>query len=239
MAKLLSIDSSDLYRNLLKPKIKVGNEFVTQGRTKDQVCYSVGGLCKAMYDKLFKWLVNRCNRTLSTKVKKAFFIGVLDIAGFEIFEFNSFEQLCINFTNEKLQQFFNHHMFVLEQEEYQREGIAWTFIDFGLDLQACIDLIEKPLGVFSILEEESMFPKASDKTFEEKLNTNHMGKTANFVKPKGGKGAKEAHFAVVHYAGKIKYFNKSFNLTTFLTIIFRNRALQRDWMARKEQRSCQ
>ena len=216
MAKLLSIDSSDLYRNLLKPKIKVGNEFVTQGRTKDQVCYSVGGLCKAMYDKLFKWLVNRCNRTLSTKVKKAFFIGVLDIAGFEIFEFNSFEQLCINFTNEKLQQFFNHHMFVLEQEEYQREGIAWTFIDFGLDLQACIDLIEKPLGVFSILEEESMFPKASDKTFEEKLNTNHMGKTANFVKPKGGKGAKEAHFAVVHYAGRIKYFN----LTNFLPIFF-------------------
>ena len=106
MAKLLSIDSSDLYRNLLKPKIKVGNEFVTQGRTKDQVCYSVGGLCKAMYDKLFKWLVNRCNRTLSTKVKKAFFIGVLDIAGFEIFEFNTFEQLCINFVNEKVSKTF-------------------------------------------------------------------------------------------------------------------------------------
>ena len=96
-------------------------------------------------------------------------------------------------------------MFVLEQEEYQREGITWTFIDFGLDLQSCIDLIEKPLGIFSILEEESMFPKASDKTFEEKLNSNHMGKTPNFVKPKGGKGAKEAHFAVVHYAGTVPY----------------------------------
>ena len=86
MAKLLIIDCDDLYRNLLKPKIKVGSEFVTQGRTKDQVNFSVGGLCKAMYDKLFKWLVSRCNQTLSTKVKKAFFIGVLDIAGFEIFE---------------------------------------------------------------------------------------------------------------------------------------------------------
>jgi myosin heavy chain 6/7 len=89
VAKLLEIDSGDLYRNLLKPKIKVGNEFVTQGRTKEQVYFSMGGLCKAMFDKLFKWLVNRCNRTLSTKSKKAFFIGVLDIAGFEIF------QVCI------------------------------------------------------------------------------------------------------------------------------------------------
>lgn len=86
MAKLLDIDCDDLYRNLLKPKIKVGNEFVTQGRTKDQVVLSIGGLCKAIFDKLFKWLVNRCNLTLSTKLKKAFFIGVLDIAGFEIFE---------------------------------------------------------------------------------------------------------------------------------------------------------
>ena len=86
MAKLLDIESDDLYRNLLKPKIKVGNEYVTQGRTKDQVCFSIGALCKAIYDKLFKWLVNRCNRTLSTQSKKSFFIGVLDIAGFEIFE---------------------------------------------------------------------------------------------------------------------------------------------------------
>ena len=86
VAKLLDIDFDELYHNLLKPKIKVGNEFVTQGRTKDQVFFSIGALCKATYDKLFKWLVNKCNQTLTTRSKKAFFIGVLDIAGFEIFE---------------------------------------------------------------------------------------------------------------------------------------------------------
>ncbi|KAG8196053.1 hypothetical protein JTE90_007800 [Oedothorax gibbosus] len=206
VAHLLGLNAADLYKNLLKPKIRVGNELVTQGRNKEQVVYSVGALGKAMYDRLFKWLVKRVNETLDTKQKRQHFIGVLDIAGFEIFDFNSFEQLCINFTNEKLQQFFNHHMFVLEQEEYKREGIEWTFIDFGLDLQACIDLIEKPMGVLSILEEESMFPKASDKTFDEKLKNNHLGKSPNFVKPKPPKpGQQEAQFAIVHYAGTVPY----------------------------------
>ncbi|XP_046426988.1 myosin heavy chain, muscle isoform X13 [Neodiprion fabricii] len=206
VAKLLGCDCADLYKNLLKPRIKVGNEFVTQGRNKDQVAYSVGAMSKAMFDRLFKWLVKKCNETLDTKQKRQHFIGVLDIAGFEIFDFNGFEQLCINFTNEKLQQFFNHHMFVLEQEEYKKEGIDWAFIDFGMDLLACIELIEKPMGILSILEEESMFPKATDKTFEEKLNNNHLGKSPNFLKPKPPKpGQQAAHFAIGHYAGNVPY----------------------------------
>ncbi|XP_052864966.1 myosin heavy chain, muscle isoform X3 [Anopheles cruzii] len=206
VAKLLGVVTDDLYKNLLKPRIKVGNEFVTKGQNKDQVTNSVGALCKGIFDRVFKWLVKKCNETLDTKQKRAQFIGVLDIAGFEIFDFNGFEQLCINFTNEKLQQFFNHHMFVLEQEEYKKEGINWAFIDFGMDLLACIDLIEKPMGILSILEEESMFPKATDQTFAEKLMTNHLGKSAPFQKPRPPKpGCQAGHFAIGHYAGVVSY----------------------------------
>ncbi|XP_042212114.1 myosin heavy chain, muscle-like isoform X2 [Homarus americanus] len=206
VGKLLGVDGLDLYKGLCKPKIKVGAEFVTQGRNVNQVSYSVGALSKALFDRVFKWLVKKCNITLETGLKRHSFIGVLDIAGFEIFDFNGFEQICINFCNEKLQQFFNHHMFVLEQEEYKREGIDWTFVDFGMDLQACIELFEKPLGLLSILEEESMFPKATDKSFEEKLKANHLGKSPNFIKPKPPKpGQAEAHFAIVHYAGTVPY----------------------------------
>ncbi|NWY45262.1 MYH7 protein, partial [Sylvia atricapilla] len=205
-AYLMGISSADLIKGLLHPRVKVGNEYVTKGQNVEQVLYAVGALAKATYDRMFKWLVARINRTLDTKLARQFFIGVLDIAGFEIFDFNSFEQLCINFTNEKLQQFFNHHMFILEQEEYKKEGIEWVFIDFGLDLQACIDLIEKPMGILSILEEECMFPKASDMTFKSKLYDNHIGKSPNFQKPRPDKKRKyEAHFEVVHYAGVVPY----------------------------------
>ncbi|XP_055547299.1 myosin heavy chain, muscle isoform X14 [Wyeomyia smithii] len=206
VAKLLGVVTEDLYKNLLKPRIKVGAEFVTKGQNKDQVTNAVGALCKGIFDRIFKWLVKKCNETLDTKQKRSQFIGVLDIAGFEIFDYNGFEQLCINFTNEKLQQFFNHHMFVLEQEEYKKEGINWAFIDFGMDLLACIELIEKPMGILSILEEESMFPKATDQTFAEKLMTNHLGKSPPFQKPKPPKpGCQAAHFAIGHYAGVVSY----------------------------------
>ncbi|XP_029913004.1 myosin-16-like [Myripristis murdjan] len=205
VAHLMGINSGELQKGITRPRVKVGNEFVTKGQTQDQCVYSIGALGKAVYDRMFKWMVTRINKTLDTKMQRQYFIGVLDIAGFEIFEFNSFEQLCINFTNEKLQQFFNHHMFVLEQEEYKKEGIDWVFIDFGLDLQACIDLLEKPMGIFSILEEQCVFPKATDMTFKTALYDNHLGKSSNFLKPKGGKKGAETHFELVHYAGTVGY----------------------------------
>uniref|UniRef100_A0A672JMD5 Myosin-7 n=1 Tax=Salarias fasciatus TaxID=181472 RepID=A0A672JMD5_SALFA len=205
VAYLMGLNSADLIKGLCHPRVKVGNEWVTKGQNVQQVYYAIGALSKAVYEKMFLWMVVRINHSLDTKQPRQYFIGVLDIAGFEIFDFNTFEQLCINFTNEKLQQFFNHHMFVLEQEEYKKEGIEWTFIDFGMDLQACIDLIEKPMGIMSILEEECMFPKASDATFKAKLYDNHLGKSNNFQKPRIVKGKPEAHFALVHYAGTVDY----------------------------------
>merc|ERR1712223_1814146 len=158
------------------PRVKVGSEYVSKGQTPEQISYARGALAKAIFERLFNFIAKNCNEALATKLPRAFFIGCLDIAGFEIFGFNTFEQLCINFTNEKLQQFFNHHMFVLEQEEYKREGIEWEMIDFGMDLAATIELIEKPLGIMSILEEECMFPKATDMTFRDKLMQQHLGK---------------------------------------------------------------
>ncbi|CAJ0927480.1 unnamed protein product [Ranitomeya imitator] len=202
---LMGLNSADLLKALCYPRVKVGNEFVTKGQTVQQVYNAIGALTKSMYEKLFFWMVARINQQLDTKLPRQFFIGVLDIAGFEVFDFNSLEQLCINFTNEKLQQFFNHHMFVLEQEEYKKEGIDWEFIDFGMDLAACIELIEKPMGIFSILEEECMFPKATDTSFKNKLYDQHLGKCKNFEKPKPGKGKTEAHFSLVHYAGTVDY----------------------------------
>uniref|UniRef100_A0A915LZP7 Myosin motor domain-containing protein n=1 Tax=Meloidogyne javanica TaxID=6303 RepID=A0A915LZP7_MELJA len=198
---------------LTKPRVRVGSEWVSKGQNLDQVNWAIGAMSKALYARVFEWLVKKCNLTLDQKgLSRDSFIGVLDIAGFEIFDFNSFEQLWINFVNEKLQQFFNHHMFVLEQEEYAREGIAWTFIDFGLDLQACIELIEKPMGIISMLDEECIVPKASDLTYAQKLGDQHLGKHPNFEKPKPPKGKQgEAHFAMRHYAGTVRY-----NVTNWL-----------------------
>ncbi|KAE9549706.1 hypothetical protein FO519_007082 [Halicephalobus sp. NKZ332] len=206
-AKMFCVEPDHFINALIKPRVRVGNEWVSKGQNVDQVNWAIGAMAKGLYARVFHWLVAKCNLTLDKKgLSRDYFIGVLDIAGFEIFDFNSFEQLWINFVNEKLQQFFNHHMFVLEQEEYAREGIDWEFIDFGLDLQACIELIEKPLGIISMLDEECIVPKATDMTLAQKLVDQHLGKHPNFEKPKPPKGKQgEAHFAMRHYAGTVRY----------------------------------
>merc|ERR1712152_37935 len=204
IATLFGVDHNELFKSFCKPKIKVGAEWVTKGQSCEQATNGVGAIARSTYNRLFIWLIVKCNDTLiDATLKKANFCAVLDIAGFEIFEYNGFEQISINFVNEKLQQFFNHHMFVVEQEEYVKEGIDWEMVDFGMDLAAAIIMFEKPMGIWAILEEESLFPKATDKSFEEKLKAS-LGKLPVFLKPQS-KTDKNAHFAISHYAGIVSY----------------------------------
>merc|ERR1712226_681959 len=203
-AAAFGVDAKAMFKAFCKPRIKVGTEWVTKGQTCEQATGATGGIARAIFDRIFKWLIEKCNDTLIDKsMKKCNFVAVLDIAGFEIFEYNGFEQISINFVNEKLQQFFNHHMFVVEQEEYVAEGIDWVMVDFGMDLVAAIIMFEKPMGIWAILEEESLFPKATDKSFEEKLKAS-LGKLPVFLKPQS-KTDKNAHFAISHYAGIVSY----------------------------------
>merc|ERR1712142_738502 len=206
VAHLLGLQVKDFHNSLIKPKVKVGTEYVNKGQTIEQVNYAITALCKAIFERLFFWIIERVNKAFETKNRRAYFIGVLDIAGFEIFEYNSFDQLCINYTNERLQQFFNHHMFVLEQEEYKKEGIKWDSIDFGMDLAITIDLIEKPGGILAMLEEECIVPKATDVTYLNKLHKAHAGVSESYKKPtpketKQGLG----DFILHHYAGSVGY----------------------------------
>merc|ERR1711899_101938 len=212
VAELYGCDFNELFKAFCKPKIKVGTEWVTKGQTLEQAHTGVGGIARATFDRIFKWLIIKCNDTLIDKtMKKSNLCAVLDIAGFEIFEYNGYEQISINFVNEKLQQFFNHHMFVVEQEEYIAEGIDWAMVDFGMDLEACIVMFEKPMGIWAILEEETLFPKSTDKSFEDKLKAQHLGKSAPFAKPSKDAPDKCAHFAIIHYAGTVSY-----NVTAWL-----------------------
>ncbi|OKP09681.1 Myosin type-2 heavy chain 1 [Penicillium subrubescens] len=201
--RLLGIRAEPFVKGLLHPRVKAGREWVEKVQTPDQVRLALDALSKGIYERGFGDLVTRINNQLGRSVTDDnYFIGVLDIAGFEIFENNSFEQLCINYTNEKLQQFFNHHMFVLEQEEYAREQIEWQFIDFGKDLQPTIDLIEltNPIGIFSCLDEDCVMPKATDKSFTEKLHSLWDRKTPKYRSSRLNQG-----FILTHYAAEVEY----------------------------------
>ena len=213
IAEICGVDAEWMITYFCKPKLKVGTEWVSKGQTCKGAASSVSGIGRKVYELVFRFIVEQCNTTLiDPTMKKVQYIGCLDIAGFEIFDYNGFEQICINFCNEKLQQFFNQHMFTLEQEEYVREGIEWANVDFGMDLQKCITMFEKPMGLLAILEEESLFPKATDQSFAGKLHENLLGKPGceNFAKA-NPKPDPNAHFAVIHYAATVSY-----NLTGWL-----------------------
>ncbi|KAJ1818179.1 Myosin type-2 heavy chain 1 [Coemansia sp. RSA 2675] len=219
---LLAVDGALFRKWLTKRQIVTRSEKIVSNMTRAQALVVRDSVAKFVYAHLFDWIVRTINSSLlgsaaapadEGDASAASFIGVLDIYGFEHFEHNSFEQFCINYANEKLQQNFNRHVFKLEQEEYHREQLKdWTFVDFQ-DNQPCIDLIEgKPLGILSLLDEESRLQQGSDLTFAEKLikqfGSGGGGSPAAgfFSKPRFGSD----RFTIRHYAHSVEYAAEGF-----------------------------
>ncbi|XP_041862212.1 unconventional myosin-Vb [Melanotaenia boesemani] len=202
-SKLLGVEGSQMAHWLCHRRLAVGGEMLVKPMTGQQALEARDALSKHIYGQLFTWTVQRLNSALRTqKGKTKSFIGVLDIYGFETFERNSFEQFCINYANEKLQQQFNRHVFHLEQEEYVREELAWDRIEFS-DNQQCIDLIEGHLGMFDLLDEECRMPKGSDENWVRKLYDQHLTSMPHphFRKPRMSNSA----FIILHFADIVQY----------------------------------
>lgn len=207
--QMLGVNAADFAKWTVKKQLITRGEKIMSNLTQQQAVVVRDSVAKFIYSSLFDWLVENINAGLATEevsARATSFIGVLDIYGFEHFAKNSFEQFCINYANEKLQQEFNQHVFKLEQEEYLREEIDWTFIDFS-DNQPCIDLIEAKLGVLALLDEESRLPMGSDEQFVTKLHHNFANdKSKYYKKPRFGKSA----FTVCHYAIDVTYESDGF-----------------------------
>ncbi|KAK4229873.1 P-loop containing nucleoside triphosphate hydrolase protein [Podospora fimiseda] len=207
--EILGIDAPEFAKWIVKKQLVTRGEKITSNLSQAQAIVVRDSVAKFIYSSLFDWLVEIINKSLATEevlARVTSFIGVLDIYGFEHFAKNSFEQFCINYANEKLQQEFNQHVFKLEQEEYLREKIDWTFIDFA-DNQPCIDLIEGKLGILSLLDEESRLPMGSDEQFVTKLHHNYAADKHKFYKkPRFGKSS----FTVCHYAIDVTYESDGF-----------------------------
>ncbi|XP_074787468.1 unconventional myosin-Vb isoform X2 [Athene noctua] len=201
---LLGVEYSQMQHWLCHLKLVTTAETYVKNMSWQQVVNTRDALAKHIYAQLFKWIVQHINKALHTTVKQHSFIGVLDIYGFETFEVNSFEQFCINYANEKLQQQFNLHVFKLEQEEYMKEGIPWTLIDF-YDNQPCIDLIEAKLGILDLLDEECKVPKGTDQNWVQKLYDRHTG-SQHFQKPR----MSNTSFIILHFADKVEYESEGF-----------------------------
>ncbi|KAB0358486.1 hypothetical protein FD754_002642 [Muntiacus muntjak] len=202
--RLLGVEHSQMEHWLCHRKLVTTSETYVKTMSLQQVVNARDALAKHIYAQLFHWIVEHVNKALHTSLKQHSFIGVLDIYGFETFEVNSFEQFCINYANEKLQQQFNSHVFKLEQEEYMKEQIPWTLIDF-YDNQPCIDLIEAKLGILDLLDEECKVPKGTDQNWTQKLYDRHSG-SQHFQKPRMSNKA----FIVIHFADKVEYLSDGF-----------------------------
>uniref|UniRef100_A0A7N0U053 Uncharacterized protein n=1 Tax=Kalanchoe fedtschenkoi TaxID=63787 RepID=A0A7N0U053_KALFE len=204
-AELLMCDAVALEDALCKRVMITPEEVIKRSLDPQSASISRDGLAKTIYSRLFDWLVDKINNSIGQDPNSKFLIGVLDIYGFESFKANSFEQFCINFTNEKLQQHFNQHVFKMEQEEYTKEEIDWSYIEF-VDNKDVLDLIEKkPGGIIALLDEACMFPKSTHETFANKLYQTFKTHK-RFIKPK----LSRTDFTIAHYAGEVLYQSDQF-----------------------------
>ncbi|XP_027093892.2 myosin-6 [Coffea arabica] len=204
-AELLMCDAKALEDSLCKRVIVTRDETITKWLDPEAAVVSRDALAKVVYSRLFDWLVDKINSSIGQDPNSKLLIGVLDIYGFESFKTNSFEQFCINLTNEKLQQHFNQHVFKMEQEEYTKEEINWSYIEF-IDNQDVLDLIEKkPGGIIALLDEACMFPRSTHETFAQKLYQTFKN-NKRFSKPK----LSRSDFTVCHYAGDVTYQTELF-----------------------------
>ncbi|KAK2514410.1 Myo7b [Columba guinea] len=209
--KLLEVDSSELRNSLTNLSIIVRGESVSRPLNIIQAADGRDAFVKGIYGRIFLWIVNKINSAIfnptSQKPKdRRQSIGLLDIFGFENFSNNSFEQLCINIANEHLQQFFVHHVFKLEQEEYLAENITWRNIDFTDNHQALEVIALKPMNIISLIDEESKFPKGTDATMLVKINSLH-GKSNIYIPPRS---VHDTKFGINHFAGVVFYESKDF-----------------------------
>ncbi|XP_051898401.1 unconventional myosin-IXAa isoform X7 [Pristis pectinata] len=209
VSELLEVKEETLFEALTTRKtVTVGERLILPYKLSEAITVR-DSMAKSLYDALFDWIVFRINHALlnnrDLEEHKILSIGVLDIFGFEDYENNSFEQFCINFANERLQHYFNQHIFKLEQEEYRAEGISWHNIDY-IDNSGCINLIsKKPTGLLHLLDEECNFPQATNQTLLDKFKRQHEGN--NYIE---FPAVMEQAFIIKHYAGKVKYQVKDF-----------------------------
>uniref|UniRef100_A0A8D2CS32 Unconventional myosin-IXa n=1 Tax=Sciurus vulgaris TaxID=55149 RepID=A0A8D2CS32_SCIVU len=210
VSELLEVKEEMLFEALVTRKtVTVGEKLILPYKLAEAVTVR-NSMAKSLYSALFDWIVFRINHALLNskdleRNTKTLSIGVLDIFGFEDYENNSFEQFCINFANERLQHYFNQHIFKLEQEEYRTEGISWHNIDY-IDNTCCINLIsKKPTGLLHLLDEESNFPQATNQTLLDKFK--HQHEENSYIE---FPAVMEPAFIIKHYAGKVKYGVKDF-----------------------------
>ncbi|KAJ8340437.1 hypothetical protein SKAU_G00350700 [Synaphobranchus kaupii] len=205
VSDLLAVNGEDLCHWLCHRRIVLRAETVVKPVPREHAANARDALAKQIYAHVFDRVINNINSALRVPGKPHTFIGVLDIYGFETFEINNFEQFCINYANEKLQQQFNLHVFKLEQEEYMKEDIPWTLIDF-YDNQPVIDLIEAKMGILDLLDEECLFPQGTDQNWLQKLYNNYLDKNTLFEKPRMSNQA----FVIQHFADKVEYQCRGF-----------------------------